>query len=630
MDYKKIYNDIESLIDRKDTVGFINYIQELDRKDEFETVFEYIDDIDYKNKKNLKEMFKNYLIETKPALEIFIKNLPYEVFADIFISKKYSEYRPKLNKDMISKILFSFSKQNDDLPYFPDYLKIAMENKDDELVKAFYDLYFNHIGYNEKITIVENLKSNIEKLLKENYNQYSNAILQDLLDVDKRIQEQSLISEKIKESYKNNIKLIKPVFDEILFDYVDSKDEMLYGKKVILFDKNKKYNLSYDFFIQKIIQISRAFYKAGINYYMQKFLMKTIGDLNCILPYLYVYRREYNIKQFQINYDNYKKILFDITEDINQKQKSIIDDMVQRMSNCSYGFQPLGIFTINEKNQTEDGHACTIFFENINNNINIYFYDPHGTDTISQSYRKGLPEFLIYLVEQMNKFYPNKNIKIEFKYSGCLTGLQTSSRYDIGMCESWSTLWIYLVFKTLRYIKDNNINLSIKDWLPLIEEYFTEEIDSKKVYNLLISFMSQLYLQFNNENVEFGNHVKKLLKKYSQYEDKGLIIEDITGKESYELEKLKKEYKEYVNKLAIKKEDFLKRQEAYKKVKSDIKEEEKKVSEKEGKKLFENCNVDLDCATKCCKTMGRAKICVPEKECKIRHIYGKGLTRKRE
>ena len=76
-----------------------------------------------------------------------------------------------------------FSKQNDDLPYFPDYLKIAMENKDDELVKAFYDLYFNHIGYNEKITIVENFKSNIEKLLKENYNQYSNAILQDLLDL---------------------------------------------------------------------------------------------------------------------------------------------------------------------------------------------------------------------------------------------------------------------------------------------------------------------------------------------------------------------------------------------------------------------------------------------------------------
>ena len=93
---------------------------------------------------------------------------------------------------------------------------------------------------------------------------------------------------------------------------------------------------------------------------------------------------------------------------------------------------------------------------------------------------------------------------------------------------------------------------------------------------------------------------------------------------------MKKEYKEYVNKLAVLKEDFEKRQEALKEVKRRIKEEEKKVSEKEGKKLFENCNVDLDCATKCCKTMGRAKICVPEKECKIRHIYGKGYTKKKE
>ncbi len=31
MDYKKVYNDIESLIERKDIDRFINYIQELDR-----------------------------------------------------------------------------------------------------------------------------------------------------------------------------------------------------------------------------------------------------------------------------------------------------------------------------------------------------------------------------------------------------------------------------------------------------------------------------------------------------------------------------------------------------------------------------------------------------------------------
>lgn len=67
----------------------------------------------------------------------------------------------------------------------------------------------------------------------------------------------------------------------------------------------------------------------------------------------------------------------------------------------------------------------------------------------------------------------------------------------------------------------------------------------------------------------------------------------------------------YDNELALLKEDFLKRHEALKNVKIRISEEEKKVSEKEGKKLFENCSYDLECPTKCCKTMGRAKICVP-------------------
>jgi hypothetical protein len=57
MDYKKVYNDIESLIENKDTNGFINYINELDRKHEFENVFESIDDIDYENKKNFKKSF---------------------------------------------------------------------------------------------------------------------------------------------------------------------------------------------------------------------------------------------------------------------------------------------------------------------------------------------------------------------------------------------------------------------------------------------------------------------------------------------------------------------------------------------------------------------------------------------
>ena len=198
------------------------------------------------------------------------------------------------------------------------------------------------------------------------------------------------------------------------------------------------------------------------------------------------------------------------------------------------------------------------------------------------------------------------------------------------MCESWSFFWMYLVTKTLKYVKEKNLNLTIEEWLPLIETYFTREVDVETIYNLLISFISQLYIEFNNENKDFNNHVKKLLRKIYLSPShikvhsftKGIVIEDITGREIYELQQLKKQYKEYVNKLAILKEDFLKRQEAVKDIKNKISEEEERISLKQGKRLFENCSLGTECASKCCKSVkGFRNMCVPHTEC--RHLKNK-------
>ena len=632
MDYDKEINKIFSLIKNNDNQGFVNLIKDLDEKKEFIPLYQYLDDeYDYQYLKQ----FKNKLMEIDETLNILASNLPNKIWYEVVTDYNL---KSRIKKDLIPKILFALSQNYDDIGYFINYLEKAIQEKDNEMIKGFYDIFMNNITYDQKTTMVDSRSiKKAQKLIDENYNEYSTEILKSLLNIYEGKEEEKNLEEKIEQNYEKNISLIEPIFKEILFDYVDSKDK-LYGKKVVMFDKDKKFTMSYDYFVRNLIYSSHRFYKEGEKYYMGKFLADKLNVKECFLPEMFVRRREENVNMFEVWYGDKNNVSFDIRfeNNLNNKQEEIVNNIVDRINKCPYGFQDLGIGIIDKNGKWVHGHAVFCFFEKIGNNINLYYYEPHGRDQfMSASYKMGMPDFLKYLVKQINKLYPELNVKIDFTSSGCRQGLQNyTSGYDIGMCESWTFFWMFLVSKTLDYVKKNNINLTIEEWLPLIEKYFTESIDEKKVYNLLISFISQLYLEFNNENKAFNSHIKSLLRSYLNPKflkaRKGIEIEDITGREIYELEKMKKEYKEYVNKLAVLKEDFVKRQEALKDVKRKIKEEEKKVSEKQGKKLFENCNVDLDCSTKCCKTMGRAKICVPEKECKIRHIYGKGFTRNKK
>jgi hypothetical protein len=652
MDYDNQIEKILSLIKNNDDQGFINLIKDLDEKKEFIPLYEYL-----RNEYNYEyvKQFEKKLMESDETLNIFGSNFPYKLFIKIFYDDYNLKYR--IRKDLIANMLLAFSESFDDMYYFIEFLEKAIDEKDDEMIEGFYDIFKNNIGYTEKSMMIDsgNAKT-AQKIIDENYNKYSTEIAKFLLSDYVVRKEQEKIRKMFEErsTFKSDFNVIdlsgpskskyesiEPLFEKILFDYVDSK-EKLYGKKVVMFDKDKKYSMNYDYFIRNLIYSSYSFFKEGERYFMSKFLADKLDVKECHLPEIYVVRKKENVNIFEVFYNNsINTVDFDIRfkGDLNDKQKEIIHDMINRLNKCSYGFQAINNGIIDKTGKITHSHAGYSFFEKIENNINIYYYEPHGTDQFtSTSSRMGMRQFLEYYARQIEQLYPNLKVNVDFVYSGCLRGLQTyTSEYDIGMCQSWTFFWMFLVSKTLDYIKKNNINLTVKQWLPLIEQYFTEEVSKEKVYNLLISFISQLYLDFYNENEAFNSHIKKRLREYylkpkfiKKGFEEGIQIEDITGREIYELEKMKKEYKEYVNKLAVLTEDFVKRQEALKDVKRRIKEEEKKVSEKEGKKLFENCSYDLDCATKCCKTMGRAKICVPEKECRIRHIYGKGYTKKKE
>ena len=594
-----------------------------------------------------------------------------DLIAQNIINQNYNKYSSEI---VLS--LLDIKKGEDEMKVnFFQNLVEAIKNKDDKMITDLYKIYMREMSEDEQKKIVKeanDFEMVAKKLISENYNEFSTRILSSLLEIykrhaekrEKKLREQ--VNKIIEENYEKHISSIRPVFEEILFDYVDSKDE-LYGRKVVMFDENKKYTMNYDFFVRNLIYASYSFEKED---YIGQFLADKLKVEKCFLPGIIVKRKEKS-DIFTVKY-NENKVDFVMTAHITQlkgtrganidptivykepdgslgrfqnltalpdftkysqeelrwrdqqytldyKRKKIIDDLINDISKCSYGFQPLTIDIEGRKAP----HAVFSFFEKMENNINIYYYDPHGTQD-SFSYNVGVPEFLIYLVKQINIFYPQLNVKIDFKYSGCLIGLQSyTNQYDIGMCESWTLFWMFLVSKTLDYVKKNNLNLTIEQWLPLIEKYFTQEVEKKKIYNLLISFISQLYIEFNNKNKKFNNYVKTRLREYyltPKFLDKknreGIIIEDITGRELYELEKLKKEYKQYVNKLAVLKEDFYKRKEAYKKVKEKIAEEAEKVAEKSGTKIFEKCKKSSECSTNCCKKIKKTNICVPQEDCK--------------
>lgn len=641
---------------------FIDYLEE--------AIEEQDDDL-------IKGIYDEFIeLDDEEKLNIIYNTHSFELMAEYHT---YEDNYKKYSTEIFSSLLDIYNKENDmKLNFFQNLVK-AIKNRDDAIIEKLNRIYqqkFTDIDKEKIIKNIDDFEMVTKRLISENYNEISTTILSSLLEMykthaekkEEKLREQ--VNKIIEENYEKYISSIRPIFEEILFDYVDSKDE-LYGRKVVMFDENKKYTMNYDFFVRNLIYASIDFENEGEEYYMGQFLADKLKIEKCFLREMIVKRKE-NTDIFSVTY-NQNKVDFDMTAHVAQlkgtrganldptivykepdgslvsfqnltalpdftkysqeelrwrdqqysldyKRKKIIDELINDISECSYGFQPL---TIDIEGDNAP-HAVFSFFEKIENNINIYYYDPHGTTYKSFSYKVGIPEFLIYLVKQINNFYPQLNVKIEFKYSGCLMGLQSyTEEYDIGMCESWTLFWMFLVSKTLDYVKKNNLNLTIEQWLPLIEKYFTQEVDKKKIYNLLISFISQLYIEFNNKNKKFNNYVKTRLREYyltPKFLDKkfreGIIIEDITGRQIYELEKLKKEYNQYVNKLAVLKEDFNKRKEAYKKVKEKITEEEEKVAKKSGTKIFEKCKKSSECSTNCCKKIKKTNICVPEEECK--------------
>lgn len=620
------YEEILSLLN--DEQDFEKYILRVYENDEFNDFYEYINELKYKTKTNIV----NAIIENDKLINILSKISPFEIHFKMFNNKEYEKIKNKLNDESIDMILKYVENRYPFEEIFDDIL-FLIKIKDNEMLFNFIHI-FNNKKNKDNLLLYKDYIDNISEVIYQNYN--SNKLVNEFLDTvknlyikqgeerKKREEEERRQEEKI----ENDLTKIKPILKSIYFEYM-KPNIGIDKKKVVIINDNKKYTMTYDYFLRLVIRRSRYFIKDGVNYYLTNFLAKQFEQSNCIFPIVKILRKEddnniYNIT-FSTNYFN-PEYQFNITDkELTPNQITFIKHLVDKMMNCSYGFQPMGIYSLGESNTTILGHAISFYFERQDNNITIYYYDPHGHNSSASGKSYGSYEFLEYIVQHINKLYPDKNINIEFTTANCRIGFQAYvGDLDIGMCETWTLFWMFLVLRTLVYVNKNNIDMQVKDFLPLIEKYYTENLDEEKLYTLLVSFLAKLYVDFLSEKQEFINHLKKILKTIKKSE-RGLIITDISDRESYELEKLKKEYKEHVDKLAIKKDEFLLRKKAFESVREHLKQEEKLYDLREGKKLFQSCEHDLECSSKCCKNFKNGKKCMPTGECRMRHVYGKGF-----
>lgn len=389
-------------------------------------------------------------------------------------------------------------------------------------------------------------------------------------------------------------------------------------------DLKKSYDIPYDFYLRGLYRYAEKLEnKLGTN--MDKVLFeKVIGKLYgdsaaCI-----------NKMRITKTGDNY---YYTFNEKINSNynddnKENLINSILSIYSKCHYG----AIILSSYETGASTGHRTLIYFENVNNVLNIFYYDPHGSNEFSWSNKLNIYNTLYDFFDEMKPYLAKYNIKniIVNKYESiCLFGLQAYSvKYDIGMCQIFSSLWLYLVVKVIVESTKNNIQLPpTNKWIYLIDDYFISQVNAKQRYSAVLLFVSRLFNFYVQQN-------PKYLEELHSY-NKFLLNSDKTTK-SFEVPYTSKseedimETDKYVRRLAIegikaarldeqikktgkrKREEIIESTEekydVYKKRVKKQKEEEEEYSKTfigkipflRKKRLFDDCEKDSDCLTGCC------------------------------
>lgn len=278
---------------------------------------------------------------------------------------------------------------------------------------------------------------------------------------------------------------------------------------VISYTGNKSYNVPYDFYLRGLYRFSEDVeHRVGDNMeklFFEKVLGKIHGDTSKCVNKLKIVKSE----------NMYEYTFLNNTTNYNDANKqAMIDSILSIYSKCRNG----AIILSSYKKGLNIGHRTLIFFENINNVLNIYYYDPHGSSDFSWSSKLNIYETLSNFFNEMKPYmakYNLNDIVVKEHQTMCLLGTQTyAAGYDIGMCQIFSSLWFYLVVKVMAKAERNKIQLpDTEKWIYLIEDYLISQFTTKQMYNALLLFISRLFNYYTSENKNYGAE----LNGYNEY-----------------------------------------------------------------------------------------------------------------
>jgi len=137
-------------------------------------------------------------------------------------------------------------------------------------------------------------------------------------------------------------------------------------------------------------------------------------------------------------------------------------------------------------------HANMIIIEKIDNNINVYHYEPHGIDQrIVNVYKtKTILKLFINGLKRSNESISNNLYTINdddlFKTS-CSVGMQKWSKDRVGFCYWYTIFVLYNILYIMYMIKSEEFDVKLKDitlhkWIHIITTYYTDD-DRKELIN---------------------------------------------------------------------------------------------------------------------------------------------------
>jgi hypothetical protein len=328
-------------------------------------------------------------------------------------------------------------------------------------------------------------------------------------------------------------------------NFLDMTDFHSKKVKVNFSDIKKSYEVPYDVYLRGLYRFSEG-RENRIGSNMDKVLFeKVIGELYSVdsscINHLHV-----DLSNNTFTYANIVTNLRD--QNTEAFSRAILSSYIK----CNYG-----AITVNSTT-SDVGHRTLLYIENNNNNLNIFYYDPHGYGEHSWSTRMNIYNILFNMfnsiIRRYSLDYNIMSININKYETICLRGIQFhSGKYDVGMCQIFSSLWLYTVIKIIAEANKNGINLPSTDkWLYLVDDYYISQFNDKQRYNVLLIFIFKLFNYYTRTNKNY----REELYSYSNYLVSTNQISEYEvqySERSVEEMEEEKQYSEFLDKLAKKK-----------------------------------------------------------------------------